>query len=397
MKNVPLGDIATLVRGVSFSKEEGSLLPLEGHLPVIRAGSIQESLLLREGQIWVPADKIKSSQKIRIDDIVMCTSSGSSDLVGKCARSTEDFDGSFGAFCAGIRADQEKASPSYLYHFLCSPVFKNWTSASSGANIKNIRVSELAEFQVPLPSLPEQKRIAAILDKADAIRRKRQQAIQLADDFLRAVFLDMFGDPVTNPKGFRKGSITELADIITGNAFKSDEYVSDSAVAVRLCRGTNVLTSYFDWSDTAYWPKDQLDGLERYLLSSGDVILAMDRPWISSGLKVCIFPDQEVDTYLVQRVARLRPKEAMFSEYIYSCIKSQAFEKHCCPTETTVPHISPVELRGYEVLIPDKTTLANYHVTVGKIKSAITGMQGAASYAGNAFESLSQKAFSGQL
>lgn len=150
MKNVPLGDIATLVRGVSFSKEEGSLLPLEGHLPVIRAGSIQASLLLREGQIWVPADKIKSTQKIRIDDIVMCTSSGSSDLVGKCARSTEDFDGSFGAFCAGIRADQEKASPSYLYHFLCSPVFKNWTSASSGANIKNIRVSELAEFQVPL-------------------------------------------------------------------------------------------------------------------------------------------------------------------------------------------------------------------------------------------------------
>ena len=54
----------------------------------------------------------------------------------------------------------------------------------------------------PLPPLPEQKRIAAILDKAEAIRRKRQQAIQLADDFLRAVFLDMFGDPVTNPKGW---------------------------------------------------------------------------------------------------------------------------------------------------------------------------------------------------
>jgi len=207
----------------------------------------------------------------------------------------------------------------------------------------------------------------------------------------------MFGDPVTNPKGFRKGPITELAGIITGNAFKSDEYVSDSEVAVRLCRGTNVLTSYFDWSDTAYWPKDQLDGLERYLLSSGDVILAMDRPWISSGLKVCIFPDQEVDTYLVQRVARLRPKEAMFSEYIYSCIKSHAFEKHCCPTETTVPHISPVELRAYEVLIPDKTMLANYHVAVGKIKSAIIRMQDAASCAANVFESLSQKAFSGQL
>lgn len=291
---------------------------------------------------------------------------------------------------------ESKLLVRYLFRFLESKA-QFLEEQGKGATVKGITLDVLKGLEIPLPPLPEQKRIAAILDKADAIRRKRQQAIQLADDFLRAVFLDMFGDPVTNPKGFRKGPITELADIITGNAFKSDEYVSDSEVAVRLCRGTNVLTSYFDWSDTAYWPKDQLDGLERYLLSSGDVILAMDRPWISSGLKVCIFPDQEVDTYLVQRVARLRPKEAMFSEYIYSCIKSQAFEKHCCPTETTVPHISPVELRGYEVLIPDKTTLDNYHATVGKIKSAIAGMQDAASYAGNAFESLSQKAFSGQL
>jgi type I restriction enzyme S subunit len=298
-----------------------------------------------------------------------------------------------------IRPDGERLDGLYLFYLVWNEQFRflGEKSMSGAAGQKRIGSDFLKGFEIPLPPLPEQQRIAAILDKADAIRRKRQQAIQLADDFLRAVFLDMFGDPVTNPKGFRKGSITELADIITGNAFKSDEYVSDSVGAVRLCRGTNVLTSYFDWSDTAYWPKDQLDGLERYLLSSGDVILAMDRPWISSGLKVCIFPDQEVDTYLVQRVARLRPKEAMLSEYIYTCIKSQAFEKHCCPTETTVPHISPVELRAYEVLIPDKAALANYYVAVGKIKSAITGMQDAASYAGNAFESLSQKAYSGQL
>lgn len=67
-------------------------------------------------------------------------------------------------------------------------------------------------MQIPLPPLPEQKRIAAILDKADAIRRKRQQAIQLADDFLRAVFLDMFGDPVTNPKGWNVVELSTLVD-----------------------------------------------------------------------------------------------------------------------------------------------------------------------------------------
>ena len=60
----------------------------------------------------------------------------------------------------------------------------------------------LRRASVPLPPIEEQKRIAAILDKADAIRRKREQAIQLADEFLRSLFLDMFGDPVRNPKGW---------------------------------------------------------------------------------------------------------------------------------------------------------------------------------------------------
>ena len=85
MKKAPLITIAEVIRGVSFSKDEGSGFKSEGRLPVIRAGSIQESLHLDEGQIWVPEGKIKENQKIRRDDIVMCTSSGSSSLVGKCS------------------------------------------------------------------------------------------------------------------------------------------------------------------------------------------------------------------------------------------------------------------------------------------------------------------------
>ena len=80
-----------------------------------------------------------------------------------------------------------------------------------GATRAKLTKGDASLIPIPLPPLPEQKRIAAILDKADAIRRKRQQAIQLADDFLRAVFLDMFGDPVTNPKGW---AIHKMSDVI---------------------------------------------------------------------------------------------------------------------------------------------------------------------------------------
>lgn len=291
--------------------------------------------------------------------------------------------------------DEGRLCREYLVYALSKmDASKTTDRAVMGATLNK---RKLAELKIPLPPLTEQKRIAAILDKADAIRRKRQQAIQLADEFLRSVFLDMFGDPVTNPKGLDKAPITTLAEVITGFAFKSKEYVSDSSGAVRLCRGANTLTGYFDWGDTVYWPKDQITGVENYLIREGDVILAMDRPWISSGLKVCIFPKNERDTYLVQRVARLRPLLSFYTDYIYSCIQSNAFEKHCCPTETTVPHISPVELKNFEVLIPDEPTVLKYHEIVSRTRASISKMTLTDKLNEDGFSSLSQKAFSGNL
>ncbi|WP_412497659.1 restriction endonuclease subunit S [Vibrio furnissii] len=298
-----------------------------------------------------------------------------------------------------LRANMDKLDPTYLFYMVWNDAFRFiGTNAMAGAaGQKRVGTPFLKQLEIPLPPLAEQKRIAAILDKADAIRQKRKQAIELADEFLRSVFLDMFGDPVTNPKGLKKAPITELADIITGFAFKSSEYITESEDSVRLCRGANTLTGYFDWSDTVFWPKGKLEKLERYLICEKDIILAMDRPWISSGLKVCIFPENEPSTYLVQRVARLRPKLQIFSDYIYSCIKSQSFEKHCCPTETTVPHISPVELKEFEVLIPDERLLIQYHTIVSMMNQVMQSMGNCESDGGDIFNSLSQKAFSGQL
>lgn len=398
MKNVPLGDIATLVRGVSFSKEEGSLLPLEGHLPVIRAGSIQESLLLREGQIWVPADKIKSSQKIRIDDIVMCTSSGSSDLVGKCARSTEDFDGSFGAFCAGIRADQGKASPSYLYHFLCSPVFKNWTSASSGANIKNIRVSELAEFQVPLPSLPEQKRIAAILDKADAIRRKRQQAIQLADDFLRAVFLDMFGDPVINPKGWSVREVGDLCDVQGG--LQVSKKRAGLPVTAPYLRVANVLRNRLDLTEIK--EIELLESEYRRVKLIPDDILIVEGHGNANEIGRCAIWKGEIDEVVHQNhLIRVRVKSKdvnprFLSDYINSS-GGRAQMMRASNSTSGLNTISTGVVRSTGVIVPPKDLQDKYALIVEKTNSNLLRQNFAQVLIGESVFSLSQKAFSGQL
>lgn len=111
-----------------------------------------------------------------------------------------------------LRSDELVINPTYLFYMVWSERFRalGGHSMSGAAGQKRVSADFLRQFEIPLPPLEEQKRIAAILDKADAIRRKRQQAIKLADDFLRAVFLDMFGDPVTNPKGWEIRSIEQL-------------------------------------------------------------------------------------------------------------------------------------------------------------------------------------------
>ncbi|MNM74098.1 EcoKI restriction-modification system protein HsdS [compost metagenome] len=104
--------------------------------------------------------------------------------------------------------DNEMIDLRYFFYALKRA---NLAAKTITTSIPGLNRDDLYNTQIPLPPLSEQKRIAAILDKADAIRRKRQQAIQLADDFLRAVFLDLFGDPVSNPKGW---DVVELSTLI---------------------------------------------------------------------------------------------------------------------------------------------------------------------------------------
>lgn len=392
MNKMSLSAVAEVIRGVSFSKDEGDNFPSVGRLPVIRAGSIQESLLLNEGQIWVPKDKIKARQLIRCNDIIMCTSSGSSDLVGKCAKSELDFEGSFGAFCVGIRPNVEKVSASFLYHFLSSPQFRNWTKSSSGANIKNIRVSELSEFEIPLPPLDEQKRIAAILDKADAIRRKRQQAIQLADDFLRAVFLDMFGDPVTNPKGWEVKPLKQLAKVTTGNtpSRKEAQYYGD----------------YIEWikSDNINTPSHFLTKAAEYLSLEGRQVARVVGK--GSTLVTCIagsfdcignaaYADREVA--FNQQINALTPLAGMSSWFLYALILCSKKHIQSASTNSMKGMVSKGKMEEVPMICPLESLQQKFQETFINFLSLKEKLDRSFDASSDVFNSLSQRAFSGRV
>lgn len=211
----------------------------------------------------------------------------------------------------------------------------------------------LAQLTVPVPPICQQRRIAEILDKAEALRARRRAVLAHLDSLRQAIFIDMFGSATATQKGWPRCSLGDVVDLVTGYPFPSEEYV-EGPDSVRLCRGANVLPGRIDWSDLARWPATNVADLNEYWLEPGDVIVAMDRPWISEGFKLARMQHDDCPSLLVQRVARLRAKEVASSEFIYQLLMQSVFTSHCRPTETTIPHISPREIRSFLFLLPPK-------------------------------------------
>ncbi len=203
VKHMPLGEVADVIRGVTFRKSDAADSPASDRTPVLRAGNIGKDLDLDNGLVWVPSDLVLQKQRTLRGDIVMCASSGSSVVVGKSAPLRQQWNGTIGAFCIVIRPKSKACDPGFLGFFLGSPHFRQWASQAPGANIKNIRKSDLQQYLVPLPPLDEQRRIVAILNRAAKIERLKKQAQERLREFIPALFVKMFGDPLPNWEKYR--------------------------------------------------------------------------------------------------------------------------------------------------------------------------------------------------
>lgn len=163
---VQIADVAELIRGVTYAKDDARSSQEDGFLPLLRATNIQDaSLVLETELVFVPEAKISTNQILRAGDIVLSTSSGSKHLVGKSALLRHEWRGSFGAFCAAIRP-KENIDPKYLASFLQSPAYwKQIGEKSMGVNINNLRRGDIESVVLPLPDLDEQRCIVAEIEK----------------------------------------------------------------------------------------------------------------------------------------------------------------------------------------------------------------------------------------
>jgi type I restriction enzyme, S subunit len=142
-------------------------------------------------------------------------------------------------------------------------------------------------------------------------------------------------------------------DLLTGNPFKSAAYTG-SGDGVRLLRGDNVAQGRIRWDNAKYWPAGDAAGYQKYELWAGDVILAMDRPWIEAGLKYAELRPEDVPSLLVQRVARMRALPTLNQRFLACLVGSPAFTAYVLgvQTGTAVPHISGRQIQDFQFVRP---------------------------------------------
>ena len=261
-----LGEIGSIIRGVSYKKNQARSDPAPGYLPLLRATNIDSELNFRD-LVYVPENVVRPEQHLRPGDIVVAASSGSIKVVGKAAQLRKEWNGTFGAFCAVFRP-YDVVEPRYLAWFMASPVYRaRVSSLAAGSNINNLKREHLAETVVPLPTRREQESIAHTLDvlcaRIENGQRQLRQAQRGAANYRAAVLRDALeGD-------WDRVPLREALVSLRNGIFVSRP--KGEPPGIPIYRISAVRPMALNTSDIRFAP-EELDRHEEYLVGTNDLL-----------------------------------------------------------------------------------------------------------------------------
>lgn len=237
-----LGDVIEQIRGVSYKPSDLNDNLSDDSVVLLRANNIQDGKIVLDDVVYVSKTKVSESQFLRQGDILVCTSSGSKELVGKAAFIDEDLPMVFGAFCKVVRPNIECCK--YMGHFFQSPYYrKHISEASAGANINNLRNEHIADLHFPLPPLEEQHKIAAVLDRVSDLIAKRRTQLDKLEELVKSRFVEMFGDPEINTKNWRVLPMSKICSVGSSKRIYQSEQSSSGVPFWRISDLTSLIST----------------------------------------------------------------------------------------------------------------------------------------------------------
>jgi type I restriction enzyme, S subunit len=289
-----------------------------------------------------------------------------------------------------LRVDESVADSRFIMHLCNSQLVRNRIArAARGTTRSRITRTELGEIEIPLPSLSEQRRIAAGLEQADRLRRNRRYALELTDAFLPAAFLELFGDPISNRRGYATEPIDDCCERFIDYRGRTPEY---SAEGVPHVTAACIKEHEIQWAAARRVTEVTYAAyMTRGLPVRGDVILTTEAPL---GETAVIKIDKTFS--VAQRLLLIRPGPRVHSDYLCHLLSHRSFRPQLIrfATGSTVKGISSESFRAIPIPLPPLTLQQRFSEQVERIERLRAVQRESLRQAEHLFASLLQRAFS---
>ncbi|MEW4295802.1 restriction endonuclease subunit S [Escherichia coli] len=358
---VSIESVAKVITGKTPPKADPNCFG--GNIPFITPSELTDSDYLLKPETTITEKGLATTKLIPKNSILVCCIGS----LGKMA--IADLPVATNQQINSVIFDDDKIY--YRFGFYALKLLKNdLKKIAPSTTVAIINKSRFSELKIPCPPLEEQKRIATILDKADGIHKKREQAIKLADDFLRAKFLEMFGTPANNIHRFPKGTIRDLVDSV--NYGTSAKASIDSGEYPILRMGNITYQGRWDFTDLKYLDLSVKEK-DKYLVKEGDLLFNRTNSKELVG-KTAVYEEDRPMAFAGYLI-RVRPNSIGNNYYISGYLNSihgKITLMNMCKSIVGMANINAQELQNIEILIPPKHLQDEYEIIYKKIKKGLS-------------------------
>ena len=290
--------------------------------------------------------------------------------------------------------DKEKLDVKYLLRFLESNK-ENIASMGKGATVKGITLDQLKAIKIPLPPLVEQRRIASILDQADELRQKRQQAIEKLDQLLQATFIDMFGDPKKNPKKWNKvvlGDICDQKDRVNYGVVQPGNEFEGGVPLIRVGDIDGGILSFHLIKRID--PEIEKD-YSRSRIKGNEVLVSC----VGSIGTIAKVPNEAIGFNIARAITRVPLQDKRIINFVAECLKTEAIQNYFKKNTRTVsqPTLNVSFVKETEIIFPNEEKILDFCKIVDKVEFQKELLQKALVMQESLFQSLQNQAFNGTL
>ena len=392
----PLADVFEFIRNGKSVKQDEST----GGLPITRIETIADGTVDCSRVGYAGLQKQGNEKWLLQRGDILFSHINSVEHIGKCAL----FEGHpenliHGMNLLALRPKKQVLDARYAYRAMSSPNFRASLQqfVNKAVNQASISTTNLKSLVISLPPLGEQRRIAAILDKADALRRKRERVLDLLDNLAEAIFLEIFGDPVSNPKGLPVVKLGSIVSKIGSGATPKGGDAAYKRTGISLVRSMNVRDEGFLSKGLAFIDDTQAAKLANVTLEPDDVLLNITG---ASVARVCLCPAEILPARVNQHVSIIRPKDKSLNAFLAAALKMPAMKAKLlgvAESGATRQAITKAQIEEVAVPLPPSDQVLKYQELTERQHIARGLVVKSMEVDNSLFSALQSRAFSGQL